>query len=178
MEIILLGIFLHFVGGFASGSFYIPYKGVKQWSWESYWITGGIFSWLIVPLIAAYFTVPHFIEILQNADSSVLMWTYIFGVLWGIGGLTFGLTMRYLGLSLGMSVIMGLTSAFGALAPPIYRDLFTDSTEQTFTSMLQSTGGLWVLAGVAISLVGIAFCGRAGTIKEQEMADHHKMSFR
>lgn len=110
MEIILLGVILHFIGGFASGSFYIPYKKVGGWAWESYWITGGLVSWLIVPLIAAQLTVPGWIEILRNADTSTLLWTYLFGVLWGIGGLTFGLTMRYLGLSLGMSLIMGLTS--------------------------------------------------------------------
>ncbi|WP_106478011.1 L-rhamnose/proton symporter RhaT [Phytohalomonas tamaricis] len=171
---ILLGVFLHFVGGFASGSFYIPFKKVRDWSWESYWIVGGFFSWLIVPLIAAWLTVPHFWAIIAEADGSTLGWTYLFGVLWGIGGLTFGLTMRYLGLSLGMSVIMGLTSAFGALMPPIYRDLFTDATEATFTAMLHSSGGLWVLGGVAMSLVGIATCGRAGMMKERQVPDKTK----
>ncbi|HNU88705.1 MAG TPA: L-rhamnose/proton symporter RhaT, partial [Ferruginibacter sp.] len=45
---VILGVIFHFIGGFASGSFYMPYKKVKQWSWESLWITGGLFSWLIV----------------------------------------------------------------------------------------------------------------------------------
>lgn len=107
MEIILLGVLLHFIGGSASGSFYIPYKKVQGWAWESYWITGGLASWLIVPLIAAQLTVPGYVDILRQADGATLFWTYLFGVLWGIGGLTFGLTMRYLGLSLGMSLVMG-----------------------------------------------------------------------
>lgn len=176
MDIILLGVLLHFIGGFASGSFYIPYKKVRDWSWESYWIVGGFFSWLIVPLVAAWLTVPDFTGILARANPETLGWTYLFGVLWGIGGLTFGLTMRYLGLSLGMSIIMGLTSAFGALIPPIYRDLFTDATTGTLTALITSTGGHWVLSGVAISLVGIAICGRAGMIKEREVSDETKFA--
>ncbi|MBE8594355.1 rhamnose/proton symporter RhaT, partial [Pseudomonas sp. MAFF 301449] len=176
MEIILLGVILHFIGGFASGSFYIPYKKVRGWAWESYWITGGLVSWLIVPLIAAQLTVPGWVDILRNADTSTLLWTYLFGVLWGIGGLTFGLTMRYLGLSLGMSLIMGLTSALGALMPALYRDLFTDATEGTLTSMLASQGGHWVLWGVAVSLVGIAVCGKAGLIKEREVSEAVKFA--
>lgn len=174
MEIIVLGVVLHLIGGFASGSFYIPYKKVAGWSWESYWIAGGLVSWLIVPLIAAQLTVPNFVDIIRNADSITLFWTYAFGVLWGIGGLTFGLTMRYLGLSLGMSVIMGLTSALGTLMPPIYRDLFTDARAGTFTEMVATAGGHWLLVGVLVSLLGIALCGRAGLVKEREVPDSTK----
>lgn len=174
MEIILFGVILHFIGGFASGSFYIPYKKVQGWAWESYWITGGIASWVIVPVIAAQLTVPGWIDILHQADSHTLLWTYLFGVLWGIGGLTFGLTMRYLGLSLGMSLVLGLTSALGALMPPLYRDLFTNATTGTLTTMMASSGGHWVLWGVAISLVGIAVCGKAGLIKEKEVPEEIK----
>ncbi|WP_027350295.1 L-rhamnose/proton symporter RhaT [Halotalea alkalilenta] len=176
MEIILLGIFLHFVGGLASGSFYIPFKGVRHWAWESYWLVGGLFSWLVVPLIAAIITVPDFARILAEAQVSTLGWTYLFGVLWGIGGLTFGLTMRYLGLSLGMSVIMGLTSAFGALMPPLYRDLFGDCGAYSLSAMAQSLGGALVLVGVAVSLVGIAICGWAGVLKEREVDEATKLA--
>ena len=174
MEVIFLGVILHFIGGFASGSFYIPYKKVDGWAWESYWITGGLVSWLLVPVIAAQLTVPGFIDILRSADASTLFWTYFFGVLWGVGGLTFGLTMRYLGLSLGMSLVMGLTSALGALMPPVYRDLFTDAQTGTLSAMLRNPGGLWVLVGVAVSLLGIALCGRAGLIKERQVPDSTK----
>ncbi|WP_423820802.1 L-rhamnose/proton symporter RhaT [Salinisphaera sp. SPP-AMP-43] len=174
MGAVILGIFLHFVGGFAAGSFYIPYKEVKRWSWESLWILGGLFSWLLVPWIAAVLTVPGYGEVLAGADFSTLFWTYIFGVLWGIGGLTFGLTMRYLGLSLGMSIVMGLTSTFGALMPPLYRDLFTNAEDGTISQMLTHAGGQWVLVGVAVSLIGIAICGRAGMMKEKEVSDDDK----
>jgi L-rhamnose-H+ transport protein len=171
---VIAGIIYHFIGGFASGSFYIPYKKVKGWSWESYWIVGGLFSWLFIPTLAAYLTVPDFTHIISNTDSATIFWTFFMGLLWGIGGLTFGLGMRYLGLSLGMSVILGLTSAFGSLVPPIYRDLFTNRTEDTFTAMLNSTGGQVVLAGVVVCLTGIFICGRAGILKERELTDEQK----
>ncbi len=173
---ILIGIFCHFIGGFASGSFYIPYKKVKGWAWESYWIVGGLFSWIIIPLLAAWLTVPDFMMIIKQTDSSVLFWTYTMGVLWGIGGLTFGLAMRYLGLSLGMSVALGFTSAFGSLVPPIYRDLFQPQSSNTFTAMLNSNGGLVVLLGVVVCLIGIFVCGKAGMLKEKELSSDQKKS--
>lgn len=93
----LFGVIFHFIGGFASGSFYIPYKKVKGWAWESYWIVGGIFSWLIVPPLAAYLTIPNYTDIISATDGGILRLTYLFGTLWGIGGLTYGLGVRYLG---------------------------------------------------------------------------------
>jgi L-rhamnose-H+ transport protein len=169
----ILGVFFHFIGGFASGSFYIPFKKVKNWSWESYWIVGGFFSWLIVPFLAAWITVPDFLSIIHGTDTSTLFWTYFMGVLWGIGGLTFGLAMRYLGMSLGMSVALGYTSAFGSLIPPIYRDI-AGVDGHTFTGMLHSLSGQWVLAGVVVCLLGIAICGAAGVMKERELSDAQK----
>ncbi|HEY9048776.1 MAG TPA: L-rhamnose/proton symporter RhaT [Ohtaekwangia sp.] len=171
---VIAGIVYHFIGGFASGSFYIPYKKVKGWAWESYWIVGGLFSWLFIPLLAAWLTVPGFMDIIKRTDASTIFWTFFMGLLWGIGGLTFGLGMRYLGLSLGMSVILGLTSAFGSLVPPIYRDLFTHQTQYTFSAMIGSTGGQVVLTGVVVCLLGIFICGRAGVMKEKELTEEQK----
>src|SRR6266550_1872522 len=128
---IIFGVFFHFIGGFASGSFYIPYKKVKGWAWESMWIVGGIFSWLIVPPLAAYLTIPGFVDIIKHTDSSTLLYTYIFGLLWGIGGLTYGLGVRYLGVSLGSSIILGLCMVFGSLIPAIYYDFFPKQGKDT-----------------------------------------------
>jgi len=171
---VLIGIIFHFIGGFASGSFYIPYKKVKGWAWESFWITGGVFSWLIVPIIAAWFTIPHFMQIIRHTDGTVLFYTYLMGILWGIGGLTFGLALRYLGISLGQSVALGFCSAFGALIPPVYRDLV--GGRGTLTEMLGTTGGRLVIIGVVVCLIGIAICGRAGMLKERELPDDAKQS--
>lgn len=172
----ILGVLFHFIGGFASGSFYIPFKKVKHWAWETYWITGGMFSWLIMPFAVAWLTVPGFAGIILESRPETLFWTYIMGVLWGIGGLTFGLAMRYLGMSLGMSVALGFCSAFGALIPPVYADIATLPGQETFTAMLHSPGGKIILSGVGLCLLGIAVCGAAGMRKERELSTDQKQA--
>ena len=167
---VILGVIFHFIGGFASGSFYIPYKKVKGWAWESYWIVGGLFSWLIVPPLAAYLTIPGFGAMIQQATTSTLGVTYLFGVLWGIGGLTYGLGVRYLGVSLGSSIILGLCMVFGALIPSIYYDFYPTEGKDTFSMMVGSSWGLIVLAGLAICVLGIIICGKAGTMKEKQLS--------
>ncbi len=171
---ILLGIIFHFIGGFASGSFYVPFRRVKMWSWESAWIVGGVFSWLIVPFLAATLTVPDFMEIIKSTPSPTLFWTYFFGLLWGIGGLTFGLAMRYLGMSLGMSVALGYCSAFGALVPSIYYGINPTAGKMGIGEMFANSGGQMILFGVLVCLAGIAVCGRAGMLKERELDDAAK----
>lgn len=171
---VFLGIIFHFIGGFASGSFYIPFKKVRDWAWESYWIVGGLFSWLIVPPLAAWLTVPGFAAIIGQTDATTLGWTYLMGVFWGIGGLTYGLGIRYLGMSLGNSVILGYCSAFGALVPSIYYNFFPAEGKITFSGMLGSDGGRLVLLGVAVCLAGIAICGRAGMMKEKDLPEAQK----
>src|ERR1700675_3685955 len=109
----LLGVVFHWLGGFASGSFYVPFRRVRNWSWETYWLVGGIFSWLIAPWLIAGVMTNDLLGVLRGQSPSTLWWTYLFGVLWGLGGLTFGLTMRYLGLSLGMGMALGWCAAFG-----------------------------------------------------------------
>lgn len=167
----LLGIIYHFIGGTAAGSFYVPYNKVKGWHWESYWIIGGFFSWLIVPPLAAWFTIPGFSDIISAAPATVIRYTVFFGVLWGIGGLTYGLGIRYLGMSLGNSVILGFTSAFGALVPSIYYNYVPTEGKITFTDLLTTTWGQIVLAGTIVCLLGIFICGRAGVLKERELSE-------
>jgi len=167
---VVLGILFHFIGGFASGSFYIPYKKVKGWHWESYWIIGGLFSWLIVPPLAAWLTIPGFGDIIRGEQSSVLGITYLFGLLWGIGGLTYGLGVRYLGVSLGSSIILGLCMVFGALIPAMYYDVAPVAGKDSFSMMTGSTWGRTVLAGLLVCIAGIIICGKAGMMKEKQMS--------
>lgn len=162
----LIGVFLHAVGGFAAGSFYIPMNWLKKWSWESGWLILGLAAWVITPWVVGWISVPDLLGVLQEAPAESILWSYVFGVLWGIGALTFGLTMRYLGLSLGMAVALGLTAAFGTLVPPIY--------EGTFLDLFDKTEGIIVFAGVMICLLGIGICGRAGMLKEKELDDEQR----
>ncbi|MEP7376989.1 MAG: L-rhamnose/proton symporter RhaT [Chitinophagaceae bacterium] len=166
---VLLGVIFHFIGGFASGSFYIPYKKVKGWHWESFWIVGGLFSWLIVPPLAAWLTIPGFADIIRGTEFSTLGFTFFFGLLWGIGGLTYGLGVRYLGVSLGSSIILGLCMVFGSLIPSIYYDFAPVAGKDTFSMMAGSTWGLTVLAGLLVCIIGIIICGKAGTMKERQL---------
>ncbi|MBD0724701.1 rhamnose/proton symporter RhaT [Flavobacterium sp. L1I52] len=166
----LLGLIFHTIGGISSGSFYMPFKRVKGWAWESYWIVGGLFSWLIVPPLAAYLTVPNFMEIISETVFSVKAFTYSMGVIWGIGGLTYGLGVRYLGMSLGNSIVLGFCSAFGALVPPIYYNFNPTDGKVTSSDMLASSGGQLVLLGVVVCLLGIAFSGKAGMMKEKDLS--------
>jgi L-rhamnose-H+ transport protein len=171
---VILGIIFHTIGGISSGSFYMPYKKVKGWSWESYWIIGGLFSWLIVPPLAAYLTIPGFSEIIKQTPTSVLTFVYAMGVLWGIGGLTYGLGVRYLGMSLGNSVTLSFCSVFGALIPAIYYNFNPTEGKTSLTQMVGSTGGQLVLLGVVICIIGIAICGKAGMMKEKELPEEEK----
>lgn len=173
---VILGIIFHTIGGISSGSFYMPYNKVKGWAWENFWLVGGLFSWLIVPPIAAYLTVPNFSEIIGAAAPSVKNFTYLMGLLWGIGGLTYGLGVRYLGMSLGNSVVLGFCSAFGALVPSIYYNFNPTEGKTSFTDMLSNTGGQLVLLGVAVCLLGIAISGKAGMMKEKELTTEQKQS--
>ena len=170
----LLGIIFHSIGGFSSGSFYMPFKKVKDWAWESYWLVGGFFSWLIVPPIAAYLTIPNFTEIIAAASPSIKTFTFTMGLIWGIGGLTYGLGVRYLGMSLGNSITLGFCSAFGALVPSIYYDLYPTEGKISFSDMLATSGGQLVLLGVAVCLLGIAISGKAGMLKEKDFATGHE----
>ncbi len=167
---VLLGVLFHSIGGFASGSFYMPFNKVKKWAWESYWIVGGLFSWLIVPPIAAYFTIPHFGEIIANASDTIVYVTFLMGLLWGVGGLSYGLGVRYLGMSLGNSVVLGFCAAFGAIVPSVYYTFVPTPGKISFTDMLHTSGGQLVLFGVFVTLVGIALSGWAGMMKEKEMS--------
>ena len=170
----LLGVLFHSLGGVAAGSFYMPYNKVKKWAWESYWMIGGLMSWLIVPPIAAWLTVPNFMDIINAASGTLLFFTYLMGLLWGVGGLSYGLGIRYLGMSLGNSVVLGFCAAFGALVPPIYYNIVPTEGKIPFTEMLASSGGQVVLFGVLVCVLGIAICGKAGMLKENELSEEQK----
>jgi L-rhamnose-H+ transport protein len=163
---VVLGVFLHAIGGFAAGTFYIPFRKVRNWAWESYWLVNGVFSWIIMPWLVSFLTVPKLFSLLGQAPVGSVIWSYVFGVLWGIGGLTFGLSMRYLGMSLGYAIALGFCAAFGTVIPPIFSGNFQD--------LITNISGLTILAGVVVCLVGIGLCGWAGLSKEKELSAEQK----
>jgi L-rhamnose-H+ transport protein len=173
-----LGVVFHWLGGLASGSFYVPYKGVKKWSWETYWLIGGCFSWIICPWLFAYFMTNDLFGVLKQQSFTTLAWTFFFGLLWGFGGLTYGLTMRYLGLSLGTGVALGYCAAFGTMVPPICKALipnfFVFANSPSIADLVKETSGKVTLAGVAVCMVGIWIAALAGYRKESEMPEEQK----
>jgi L-rhamnose-H+ transport protein len=161
-----LGVFLHAIGGLMSAVFYLPYRKVKHWAWESYWIVGGVFSWIVAPWIIASLAVPNLLATVTHAPGKSIFWSYFFGMLWGVGGAMFGLTVRYLGFALGTAMALGYCAAFGTLLPPIVNG--------EFGGVIRSTSGLVVMGGVVVCLFGIVISGLAGVAKEREVPEKDK----
>jgi L-rhamnose-H+ transport protein len=160
------GVMYHWIGGLAAASFYIPYKAVKKWSWETYWLIGGFFSWILGPILFAAILVPNLAGIFRESSGSSLFWAYAFGVLWGIGGLTFGLSVRYLGIALGYAVALGMCAIFGTLIPPVFHG--------QISKMAANRGGQVTLLGISVCTLGIVFSGLAGMSKERELGSRHR----
>jgi len=161
-----MGVILHAVGGLAAGSFYVPLKKVRPWAWESFWLVMGVAAWLAAPWTVALLTTPHLGSVLRSSPPDAIGLALLFGLLWGLGNLTFGLSVRYLGMALGYAVALGFCMVFGTLIPPIAQGQFREITE--------TVSGLTILAGVASCLSGIAICAVAGMCKENELSDLQK----
>jgi L-rhamnose-H+ transport protein len=154
------------IGSFGQSSSYVPIKKVKSWSWESFWLVQGIFAWLIFPYLGALLAVPDGSSLgaILSTDSAAALKAMFYGVLWGVGGLTFGLSMRYLGVALGQSIALGTCSAFGTLIPAIFfdkKDLFHGE-------------GLMLLIGVSVAIAGISIIGYAGSLRAKNMTEEQK----
>jgi L-rhamnose-H+ transport protein len=165
---VLTGVILILIGGLASASFYVPFRKVKGWAWETYWLVGGLFSWIIGPWVLALIIVgPHtLMQILQETPGRSIFWAYFFGVLWGVGGLTFGLSVRYLGIGLGIAIALGFCAAFGEIIPAVIGG--------TFGEMFKDKSGQVVLLGILTCLIGIGINGLAGMFKEKDVTEEQK----
>jgi L-rhamnose-H+ transport protein len=161
----IIGLIIIAIGSLGQSSSYVPINKVKNWSWECFWLIQGIFAWLIFPLIGALLAVPSgfsLTELLFSGGDAILK-PIGYGILWGIGGLTFGLSMRYLGIALGQSLALGTCSAFGTLIPALLKG------ENLFEG-----NGLILLIGVSIAIAGIAIIGYAGALKSRNMSEEEK----
>ncbi len=162
----LLGVLYHWLGGLASASCYLPFRGIKRWSWETYWLVQGTFSWILAPTLIALLLVPNVASILHAAPASSVFYAYFWGCLWGIGGLTCGLSIRYLGFALGYPIVLGLCTVFGTLMPPIF--------DGTIGAILHENSGHVILLGMGVCVVGIISSGFAGRSKENELTESEK----
>ncbi|MDE6489864.1 MAG: L-rhamnose/proton symporter RhaT [Muribaculaceae bacterium] len=160
---ILIGLIIIAAGAFCQSSSYVPIKKVRRWSWESFWLVQGIFAWLVFPLLGASLAVPqgHSLVEIFTADARAVWLTVLFGALWGVGGLTFGLSMRYLGVALGQSIALGTCAALGTVLAPV---LTGHAASLTFS----------VLSGVVVTLAGIAVIGIAGSMKAKSLSEEAK----
>ena len=161
-----VGVLFHWIGGLCSASNFIPFRGIKRWSWEIYWIIQGVAAWLIAPPLLAFLFVPHLGSILHAAPSEAIGYAVLWGILWGVGGLTFGLAIRYLGLGLGYAIALGFCTAFGTLIPPIFHG--------QMHAIVSERSGQVILVGVAMCILAIAVSGAAGYSKEQEVSEEDK----
>lgn len=160
---VLLGLLIIAIGSFGQSSSYVPIKKIKSWEWENFWLVQGIFAWLVFPLLGALLAVPEGGSLFSLLSSGGVLKAIVYGVLWGVGGLTFGLSMRYLGVALGQSISLGTCAAFGTLFPALMAgtDLFHGE-------------GLVLLLGVCITLAGIAVIGYSGSLRSQSMSEEEK----
>lgn len=163
----LIGVVYHWIGGFASATNFIPFRRIRRWSFEIYWIVQGVAAWLIAPLLVASLLVPNVLEVIEAAPRHAVGYAFLFGVVWGIGGLTFGLSVRYLGIALGYAIALGLCTAFGTLIPPIYSG--------AIHGIMHTRPGQVVLLGVGVCVLAVVVNGFAGWSKEREVTPEEKI---
>lgn len=168
---IVIGLLIIAIGAFCQSSCYVPINKIKDWSWESYWIIQGVFAWLLFPLLGAFLAVPEghcLCELLTSVNPFNIWMTVLFGVLWGVGGLTFGLSMRYLGVALGQSIALGTCAGLGTIMGPVLLNMFFPEL-----NALESLT-FAVIMGVVVTLVGIAIIGIAGSMKAASLSEEEK----
>ena len=158
---ITMGIIWHLIGAASAACFYAPFKKVQHWSWETMWSIGGFVSWLILPWLVSAILLPDFWTYYSSFSASTLLPVFLFGAMWGIGNINYGLTMRYLGMSMGIGIAIGITLIVGTLMTPFIAG--------KFDVLIGTPGGRMTLLGVLVALIGVAIVTRAGQLKERKM---------
>src|ERR1700683_1059841 len=158
---IIAGIGWHLIGAASAASFYAPIEKVKQWSWETTWAVAGFFSWILLPIGVSLFLLPDFHHFYASMGAHLLLKVALFGAMWGVGNVSYGLTMRHLGMSLGIGWAIGVTLVVGTLAPP--------ALHGQFLTLFTSRGGMWSMSGVIVALIGVAIVSYAGHQKEEKL---------
>jgi len=172
----IAGVLLHSVGALSSSSCYTPQKKTTLWSWEIYWITQATFAWFILPILFAFITIPNYMDVLAAAPKPAMLRSFLLGVLYGVGGLSFGLGIKYIGFSLNYAIAIGISAFLGTLLPLIWTP--NEGSVWLLKETFNDTPGLIVLVGIVIALVGILFCGWAGALREKSGNSSARFSFR
>jgi len=164
MEVVT-GVLYHAVGASSAALCYTPQKGVKGWSWQTYWLAQAFICWLVLPLVVAYLTIPQLMEVLKEAPFDSMKKSFLLGMAYGVGGTAFGIAIRYVGFSLTYAIAVGISCVLGTLLPPIVHGTLSD--------VLKSNGASFLITGVVMGAIGIALCGVAGRNKEKDIENRN-----
>jgi L-rhamnose-H+ transport protein len=179
----LLGTAFHAVGALSSSACYAPQKKVRNWSWQTYWLTQAAFCWFLLPIVGAALTIPHLFRVLAEAPREAMAVSFLLGMAYGVGGTAFNISIRYIGFSLTYAIAVGLSSILGTLVPPLIQHrvgaflhellwngrLTQPLDYKALGTIFSKSGADWVLTGVAVGALGIAICGVAGRLKEKHL---------
>jgi L-rhamnose-H+ transport protein len=159
-EALLAGLILVFGGGALQGSFMAPTKWIRGWAWENYWLLFAFTAYLIAPWWLAWATVPRLFEIYAGSTPAALVSVAIFGMIWGVGALMFGLGVDALGMAVGFAIILGVATTVGTLIPLIAQPPPNFSLHQLLLTLLC----------LGIMLAGVIACSFAGKWQESELS--------
>ncbi len=124
-------------------------------------MTQAVWCWLLWPIIGAAMTIPDLHTVLTEAPKSAMLFSFSLGLAYGIGGIAFNISIRYIGFALTYAIAVGLSAILGTLVPPLVRGQFGE--------ILAKPGSSVVMAGVAMGALGIGLCGAAGRLKEGDL---------
>ena len=158
----LTGTFLHAVGAACAALCYAPQRKLHRWSWQNYWLAQAAAGWVLLPWLFAWLTVPQLGAVLREAPVDAMVKSVLFGAIYGVGGIAFGVAIRYVGYSLTYAVAIGISSVLGTLLPPLMAG--------RLGAALGNQAGTFVVEGVILGTVAMLVTGWAGYRKERELA--------
>ena len=155
MELFLPFLLLIFAS-FFQGTFGLGMKYMNPMSWESWWVIHVLVAMILFPMIWAYIVIPDLFDIIASSPKDAIYSAMLYGFLWGIGGIMFGVSVPYIGLSLTMGIVMGLAGSAGSLIPLFQIDNAT--SQPSFP---------YIIGGLIISLIGVAITAKAGIDRDK-----------
>ena len=155
MELFLPFLLLIFAS-FFQGTFGLGMKYMNPMSWESWWVIHVLVAMILFPMIWAYVVIPDLFEIISSSPKDAIYSAMLYGFLWGIGGIMFGVSVPYIGLSLTMGIVMGLAGSAGSLIPLFQIENAT--SQPSFP---------YIIGGLIISLIGVAITAKAGIDRDK-----------